>query len=142
MSRIVPVQTMDQIIVSTSIYADDMCLWAASKNAPQLVATVQDAIDQLGTNLANLGLEDSVQRSRFVCFRPLGALRVRVVLHINGCWLDAASSHTFIHLKASLLTPDAMGSRKLEPLWPRQEVRLWILYGSHGQSGGALLKHS
>lgn len=74
-SQVVPVQTLDCILATISIYADDICIWVASKN--HLVEAVQAATDQLGPNLANIGLEVSVHKPRFVCFWAPEALRMR-----------------------------------------------------------------
>lgn len=98
MSRVVAVPTTDYTAVATSIYAEYLCIRGTSKNANQEVGVVKDAIDNLGKNLADRGLEISVEKSRFACFRASGAPRVRVILPINDYKLEGASSHKFLGL--------------------------------------------
>lgn len=96
MSRFVPVQTTDYIAVTTSIYADNVCIWLESRNTPELIDAVEYENDKLGTYLTSVGLKLSVQESPFVCFRAPCAPHMRVVHRINAYILREPSSHKFL----------------------------------------------
>lgn len=93
MSCVVPVPTADYICVTSSIYANDICIWAASMISNQLVDAVQDVIDQLSLYLNKVGLQVSTHKARFLCLRALGAPRIPEIVqrsmaqsHLERCF--------------------------------------------------------
>lgn len=83
------------IVVSTSIYADDVWVWAADSNPTHLRQTLQEALNKLPSNLKKVNLHIAAEKSSFIVFKAKKA-RSRTTFTLKiGDYLKRTNTHRF-----------------------------------------------
>lgn len=100
MADMVSVFQRDGIIISTAMYADDICLGAASDKMRPIINALQDTLGDLSAKLENIVLRIATEKSKFMVQRPPRKYVPSITLTVRFQPLQRAHQHRFLGLNA------------------------------------------
>lgn len=99
MAGVVPCWRMAEACLSTTIYADDVCVWATARALPLITRTLTTALSQLSDRLGDVGLSIAGEKSCFIHFQGTRPRKTTVTLFINGKNIPSVQTHRFLGIK-------------------------------------------
>lgn len=92
----IPSDLKTEAYLSSTVYADDVCIWSTARSLQPVLCTLTTTIQQLPDNLADAGLAIAAEKSRLLHFKGRAQRHAPVCLTIHGKCIVRAQSHRFL----------------------------------------------